>query len=196
MPQLNLQQSVLTRLNAIVADMNFSTSDIAQCNTMTDKQLFGFLYEKALAQSAQISPRELKKLTQRAKAKAKFVEALEEVGGTLKAKAVATLLNVSRQTVANKCKAKGLLAVQMGTDYLYPKFQFDNNGIIDFFQQLNQALPEGISDVARVSFFINDINDGGTPLMPWQSLQQVDLDDQDQQRLLRAAHLYHQQVAR
>lgn len=196
MSHIELQESVLHRINELTSSSFFTPDELIKCSSLTDENLLGFVYEKALAESSKISPREVAKLTRRAKAKAKFFEMIEKLGGTIKAKDVATLLGVSRQTVNNHLKAGKLLAICSGTDYLYPVFQFYDGAVNSSLIKLNQALPKELGEVSRVSFFINDIDDGGKPINPLLALKSKNISEDDWFRLLRSASLFASQTAR
>ncbi len=196
MSHIELQESVLHRINELMSGSIFTSDELVKCSSLTDEHLLGFVYEKALTESSKISPRELAKLTRRAKAKAKFFEIIEGLGGTIKAQDVAILLGVSRQTVNNHLKAEKLLAIRSGGDYLYPVFQFHEGAVNASFIKLNQALPKDLGDISRISFFINDIDDGGIPINPLSALKNENINADDWFRLQRSASLFASQTAR
>lgn len=124
---------------------------------LTDSDLMKLIVASFISRHSRVSPRELKKINRRIEGTFSFYEMLKSLGGTLRVNEVASLLNVTRQTVHNYIKRNELLAVKPGNEFLFPLFQFETDGISTEFQQILKLLPDDISPVTKVSFFTSTI---------------------------------------
>jgi excisionase family DNA binding protein len=124
---------------------------------LTDSDLMKLIVASFISRNSRVSPRELKKINRRIEGTFSFYEMLKSLGGTLRVNEVASLLNVTRQTVHNYIKRNELLAVKPGNEYLFPLFQFETDGISTEIQQILKLLPDDISPVTKVSFFTSTI---------------------------------------
>lgn len=192
----SLKAALTTRLNGLISN-TFDNQELVLIASLNDIELAQYFYQKILDNHAEISPREKRKLKKRAEAERSFFEDLEKLGGVLKAKDVADLLGVKRQTVNNRLKSNKLVAVRRGGDYVYPAFQFKDGNTLPFFEMLNELLPENFDAIARISFFICNINDGGKDnSSPLNLLNKNNLTDSELSRLKRNASLQGYHIAK
>lgn len=183
------QDSLAQRVKSI-AFSAITPSEAVSLSAMNDIDLVLRLYVKLLENNSSISNREKRKLERRAKAEKSFFEDLEKLGGVMKPQDVANLLNVKRQTVNNRFKANRLIAIKKGGEYLYPHFQFFKDGMLPYFEDINQLLPEELDAVGRISFFISNLNDKqGENKSPLDLLKKDDLREEDISRIKRSAKL-------
>lgn len=103
-----------------------------------------------------LNTREQRKLARRAAARVEFFDRLKGFGGLFKAKKVAELLGVSRQTVNNHITSGKLVAIKEGSDYLIPGFQFTEKGKLDHLEDV-LVLLRNASAEAQCTFFLNPI---------------------------------------
>lgn len=130
--------------------------DRSELNTLTDAEL---LQEVAVSGAlvGALNTREQRKKDRRIAAKISFLEDLKRFGGVLKSQGVANHLSCSRQTVNNYVKKGSLIALQDGNDYLYPSFQFVDEGKrIPHLEEVLGLLKD-VSAEARCTFFLNPI---------------------------------------
>ncbi|CAK1691391.1 Helix-turn-helix domain-containing protein [Vibrio crassostreae] len=192
----SLKSALATRLDRLISDM-LDEQDLVTLASLNDIELTQSFYQQILDNHSEISPREKRKLKKRAEAERGFFEDLEKLGGTLKAKDVAELLGVKRQTVNNRLKNKKLLGIRRGGNYIYPAFQFKDGEMLPHFESLNQTLPEHMDAVARISFFICNINDGGSNVTsPLILLNKKQLSETELKRLRHSASLQETHVAK
>ena len=87
---------------------------------------------------------EVKALDPLAEAFARGAEAKEDLlrraGGAWTADEVAAHLHISRQAVNKRRKAGTLLAVEAGTNYLYPRCQFTEAGVLEHLPEVLRAM--------------------------------------------------------
>jgi hypothetical protein len=190
-----LLRALITRLSKHMEE-NLSAQDLVDMASLSDIELTHSLFKQMLEKQSHTPPRTMRKLKKRADAERAFFEHLESSGGTLKAKDVADILGVSRQTVNNRLKSKKLLAVQRGSNYIYPAFQFKDNDILPYFEQINQSIKDSVEDVERVSFFTCAMNDGSDTRSPIDILSQDHISDDELNRIKRSAALLHSQAAK
>lgn len=130
--------------------------DRSELNTLTDAEL---LQEVAVSGAlvGALNTREQRKKDRRIAAKISFLEDLKKFGGVLKSQGVANHLRCSRQTVNNYVKKGSLIALQEGNDYLYPAFQFVDEGKRLPHLEEVLGLLKDVSAEARCTFFLNPI---------------------------------------
>jgi hypothetical protein len=95
------------------------------------------------------------------------VELLDAAGGALTASEVGTLLNITRQAVDKRRRADGLLGIRQGSDWRYPRCQFDEPGheVIAGLSKLLQAFSQ-TGPWATLDFLLapDETLEGQTPL--------------------------------
>lgn len=69
-------------------------------------------------------------------------ELVERAGGMLTSQEVAELLGISRQAVDKRRRGGGLLAVRQGSDWRYPRCQFDRHEVVAGLPELLAALDQ------------------------------------------------------
>lgn len=107
-------------------------------------------------------------------------ELLETEGGVIGPEELGGLLGIMRQSVDKRRKAGTLLALEIGTRFVYPVWQVEGNKTLDHLEQVLAALKD--HDAWRkLSFFVHgNIRLGG--LSPLQALRAGEYED-----VLRAA---------
>ena len=68
------------------------------------------------------------------------LQLLGEAGGTLSGEEAGKILGISRQAVDKRRRASGLLAMRQGSDWAYPRFQFEGSEVISGIPQVLGAL--------------------------------------------------------
>lgn len=124
---------------------------------LTDNDLMKLIVASFISKNSRVSPREMNKIKRRIEGTFSFYDLLKSLGGTIRVNEVASLLNVTRQTVHNYIKRNELLAVKPGNEFLFPIFQFDNDGISNEIQKILKLLPDDISPVTKISFFTSTV---------------------------------------
>jgi hypothetical protein len=82
-------------------------------------------------------------------------ELLKQAGGALNAEQAAKLLNLTRQAVAKRRKARKLVAIEFGKrGYLYPAFQFQED-LADSMEQVLGRIDPQVGDWRLLAFFLN-----------------------------------------
>jgi hypothetical protein len=114
---------------------------------------------------------------------------LKRAGGAMNADQVGKLLNLTRQAVDKRRKARKLVAIEFGKrGYLYPGFQFDEP-VIDLVEQILDRIDSRIEDWSLLAFFLNGnaYLNGASPV---EAMRQG-----KEEEVLRAAQAYGSQGA-
>jgi len=161
----------LLKLIARVVDQWHADDSLKDASALTDSELLErFVISGAV--SVSLDSREQRKRDRRIAARLDFLAKLKDFGGLLKAKAVAELLGVSRQTVNNHISAGKLIALKEGNDHLIPGFQFDDNGKLKHLEEV-LLLIQDASPEAKCSFFLNPIRlEGEKQELPYITLKE------------------------
>lgn len=122
---------------------------------LTDAELLQKLAVSGAVAGA-LSTRETRKQARRVAAKIEFFERLKEFGGVMKTLDVTKILGMTRQSVNNHVKKGMLVALQEGTDYLYPAFQFAEDKKLPHLEEV-LGLLKNVSAEAQCTFFLNPI---------------------------------------
>lgn len=178
----------LLKLIARVVDHWHSDDSLKDTGALTDSELLErFVISGAVTGS--LDSREQRKRDRRTAARLDFLAKLKECGGLMKAKAVAELLGVSRQTVNNHISAGKLIALKEGNDHLIPGFQFDEHGKLNQLEEVLRLIQDA-SPEAKCSFFLNPIQLGdGRQELPYVILKKG-ADEQDLRVIKREAQQY------
>jgi hypothetical protein len=95
------------------------------------------------------------------------LELLDEAGGTLSAEQVGDLLGITRQAVDKRRRAHALLAFRRGSDWRYPRCQFDEEAhdALEGMPKVVQALAEA-GPWVTLDFLLapDDTLDGESPM--------------------------------
>jgi len=130
--------------------------------SLTDAELLQKLAASGSVAGA-LSTRETRKQARRVAAKIEFFDRLKDFGGVLKSQAVASTLGTTRQTINNHVKKGALIAIQEGSDYLYPAFQFVGDEKLPYLEEI-LGLMKNVSAEAQCTFFLNPIPFGNGQL--------------------------------
>ena len=146
-------QERMFRLVESVTEQMAKDKSLSKALSLSDAELAQVIFEKQMARDALIPERELRVMRSINDGTRKFVSRLQQLGGTVKAGEIASLLETTRQTINNRLKQGKLLAVRFGTDNLFPVFQLDGTKMVDGFEDILALLGDSMSPVTKVSFF-------------------------------------------
>lgn len=143
--------------------------------------------------SVELTDRDLAKIERYKLARVEFFKALEGFGGTLHAKEVAQMLDITETAVVGQVNSDRLIGLvsNESQEYLIPAFQFTGNQKLPHLEELLKALGE-VSDVGACTWFLNEPFKGFG--LPAQILKDGATEEQ-LQILLRDAGLYGTPVA-
>lgn len=137
----SLAEAVLGRTLPLVRRIVTSVSADKLKESLTAPTDVGTL-SRLLAEAA--AQTEVKSLDPLAEAFARGAQAkealLRDAGGAWTAEEVATHLHISRQAVNKRRKAGTLLAVEAGTNFLYPRAQFTETGVLPHLPDVLRAI--------------------------------------------------------
>jgi len=134
-------------------------------------------------------------MDKRALLKQRGQEAIRQIlvasGGVYTRDQVAALLEISEEEVLELVEQGGLLVIELGGEHGFPKWQFDENGIVPRFAEILGIL-ETSSPVGVIRFFLSQSVVLGCP--PIKALKSNMPNQVEMVRLL--AQQFNQQVAR
>ncbi|MEI2265520.1 helix-turn-helix domain-containing protein [Erwinia sp. CGal63] len=141
------QQNLLRRIHNIGLALMPEFADKAQAMeavSLDDRALMQRLYATLLEQNIRVSESERQKTRRRKENLEKFYAQLEEMGGTMKVNDVAAILGISRQGVHARLKKNRLLAFKQNGDFIFPRFQFAEKGLLPGFAEVMEAFGPGL----------------------------------------------------
>lgn len=147
------QLNLLKRINNLAISLMPEFGDKNQAInaiTLDDGSLMQLLYTVQLEQKTRVNDYELRKVRRRRENLEKFYLELKELGGTLKVNDVADILGITRQAVNIRVKKNKLLAFKQNGDFIFPKFQFTDNGLIPGFEEIMAAFEEDTHPMLRL----------------------------------------------
>lgn len=170
------QLNLLKRINNLAVSLMPEFEDKTQAMnaiTLDDALLMQLLYTVQLEQKTRVSDDELRKVRRRRENLEKFYRELNELGGTLKVNDVADILGITRQAVNVRVKKNKLLAFKQNGDFIFPKFQFTDNGLIPGFEDVMMAFEEDTHPMLRLGLLKSplDVNKNGLQKTPIQIMQ-------------------------
>ncbi|MNF71670.1 hypothetical protein D3C84_536260 [compost metagenome] len=161
---------------------------------LPDEQLLSELFLALVMHRTMVSKRELRKQAQRLDADRYFLDTIKENGGLYKASDVASIMNVSRQTVNNQRLSEKLIAIKKGGEYLYPAFQFDITGKLKGLDDILNGM-KGLGVVTKCSFLTSKISFVDRTLSPIDILKN-ELGGEYLSQITKEAYLYGKHIAR
>ena len=193
------QLNLLKRINNIALALMPEFADKAQAMnavSLDDKTLFQRLYTTMLEQNTHVSDSELRKARRRRESLDKFYSQLQELGGTIKVNDVADILGISRQGVHARVKKNKLLAFKQHGDFIYPRFQFTEQGLLPGFEEMMAAFDPTIHPMMILNLLKApiDIHGDGVRKSPIEILQDG-ADQKDIAVLVRNASLLGHQTS-
>ena len=151
------QEQLVRALVEVTSDL--SAKELKRPTTSVLATIIERLAERMLPSSAPLAKARLRGvLAQR--------ELVDAEGGALTGNELATLLHVTRQAVDKRRKAGRLLALELPKrGYLYPAWQFTDDGVLQGLAEVLAALPDD-SPWAKARFFVagNDRLGGRRPV--------------------------------
>ncbi|WP_017348626.1 helix-turn-helix domain-containing protein [Pantoea sp. A4] len=193
------QLNLLKRINNIALSLMPEFEDKSEAMDavcLDDKTLFQRLYTTMLEQNTRVPDSQLRKNRRRRENLEKFYDQLQEMGGTLKVNDVADILGITRQGVNARVKKNKLLAFKQNGDFLYPRFQFTDSGMLPGLEKVMDAFKPGIHPVMILNLLKApvDVNDDGIRRSPIEILQQ-DANEDEMAVLIRNAALFGSDIA-
>ena len=170
------QLNLLKRINNLAVSLMSEFEDKTQAMnaiTLDDGLLMQLLYTVQLEQKTRVSDYELRKVRRRRENLETFYRELQESGGTLKVNDVADILGITRQAVNVRVKKNKLLAFKQNGDFIFPKFQFTDNGLIPGFEDVMAAFEEDTHPMLRLGVLKSpiEVNNEGLQKTPIQIMQ-------------------------
>lgn len=181
-------------------------TDVKNALKLSDDQfLFDVLTKCIQHKSTQKMTLEKKQLLNRAKARAKLFDNIQQNGGLLSSAEIASVLGVSKVTIKKRKDALKLLALEFDGEFFYPSFQIaqDSNssqsGVLKGIDQILLHLSK-ISDVMRYSFFVDEQKTFRSSILENEKVRVIDMlkegaSDDVFHEILRLAKLYGTQDA-
>ncbi|MBS0969372.1 MULTISPECIES: helix-turn-helix domain-containing protein [Yersiniaceae] len=193
------QLNLLKRINNIALALMPEFEDKAEAMnavSLDDKTLIQRLYTTMLEQNTRVPDSELRKARRRRENLEKFYEQLQALGGTLKVNDVANILGISRQGVNARVKKNRLLAFKQNGDFIYPRFQFTEAGLLPGFEEVMSAYDPALHPMLMLNHLKTpiDVHDEGVYRTPIEILQNG-ANEKEMAVLVRNAHLFGQQMA-
>jgi len=170
------QRNLLQRIHNIALVLMPEFEDKTQAMeavSLDDKALMQRLYVTLLEQNVRVPENELCKARRRRENLEKFYAQLEETGGTIKVNDVADILGISRQGVHARLKKNKLLAFKQNGDFIFPRFQFAEKGLLPGFEEVISAFGANLHPVMILNALQApvDINGDGILQTPIEIMQ-------------------------
>ncbi|MFK8259641.1 hypothetical protein ACFL9S_17870 [Erwinia sp. AnSW2-5] len=170
------QLNLMKRINNLAISLMPEFEDKSQAInaiTLDDASLMQLLYTVQLEQKTRVTEYELRKVRRRRENLERFYRELHELGGTLKVNDVADILGITRQAINIRVKKNKLLAFKQNGDFIFPKFQFTDNGLITGFEDVMAAFEEDTHPMLRLGVLKSPIavNNEGLQKTPIQIMQ-------------------------
>lgn len=172
----DFQLNLLKRINNLAISLMPEFEDKSQAInaiTLDDASLMQLLYTVQLEQKTRVTEYELRKVRRRRENLERFYRELQELGGTLKVNNVVDILGITRQAINIRIKKNKLLAFKQNGDFIFPKFQFTDNGLITGFEDVMAAFEEDTHPMLRLGVLKSPIkiNNEGLQKTPIQIMQ-------------------------
>ena len=170
------QLNLLKRINNIALSLMSEFADKSEAMdavSLDDKTLFQRLYTTMLEQNTRVPDSELRKNRRRRENLEAFYGQLQELGGTIKVNDVANILGISRQGVHARVKKNKLLAFKQNGDFIYPRFQFTETGLLPGLEQIMDAFDPAVHPMMILNLLTApiDIRGDGVHRSPIEILQ-------------------------
>ena len=125
-----------------------------------------------IEQKTRASNHEVRKEHRRREDLDAFYRSLHEFGGTLKINDVANILGITPQAVHVRVKKNQLIAFKQNADYIFPVFQFTDNGLMPGFEEIMSAFDANTHPLLRLGVLKAPIQLGeGVSKTPIQIMQ-------------------------
>lgn len=193
--QLNLLKRINNIVLALMPEFE-DKSDAMNAVSLDDKTLFQRLYTTMLEQNTRVPDSELRKNRRRRESLEKFYADLQEMGGTLKVNDVADILGITRQGVNARVKKNKLLAFKQNGDFIYPRFQFTDSGMLPGLEEVMDAFDPTIHPMMILNLLRApvDVHGDGVRRSPIEILQKG-ADKTEMNVLIRDARLFGSDMA-
>lgn len=169
------QKIILKRINDIAVSLMPAFEDKKQAMdavTLDDDSLMQLLCSIQIEQKTRASNHEVRKEHRRRENLEAFYRSLHEFGGTLKINDVANILGITCQAVHVRVKKNQLIAFKQNADYIFPVFQFTDNGLMPGFEEIMSAFDANTHPLLRLGVLKAPIQLGeGVSKTPIQIMQ-------------------------
>ena len=169
------QKIILKRINDIAVSLMPEFEDKKQAMdavTLDDDSLMQLLCSIQIEQKTRASNHEVRKEHRRRENLDAFYRSLHEFGGTLKINDVANILGITPQAVHVRVKKNQLIAFKQNADYIFPVFQFTDNGLMPGFEEIMSAFDANTHPLLRLGVLKAPIQLGeGVSKTPIQIMQ-------------------------
>lgn len=169
------QKIILKRINDIAVSLMPAFEDKKQAMdavTLDDGSLMQLLCSIQIEQKTRASNHEVLKEHRRRENLDAFYRSLHEFGGTLKINDVANILGITPQAVHVRVKKNQLIAFKQNADYIFPVFQFTDNGLMPGFEEIMSAFDANTHPLLRLGVLKAPIQLGeGVSKTPIQIMQ-------------------------
>ncbi len=169
------QKIILKRINNIAVSLMPEFEDKKQAMdaiTLDDGSLMQLLCSIQIEQKKRASNHEVRKEHCRRENLEAFYRSLHEFGGTLKINDVVNLLGITRQAVYVRVKKNQLIAFKQNANYIFPVFQFTDNGLMPGFEEIMSAFDANTHPLLRLGVLQAPIQLGeGVSKTPIQIMQ-------------------------
>lgn len=169
------QKTILKRINDIAVSLMPAFEDKKQAMdavTLDDDSLMQLLCSIQIEQKTRASNHEVRKEHRRRENLDAFYRSLHEFGGTLKINDVANILGITPQAVHVRVKKNQLIAFKQNADYIFPVFQFTDNGLMPGFEEIMSAFDANTHPLLRLGVLKAPIQLGeGVSKTPIQIMQ-------------------------
>jgi len=169
------QKIILKRINDIAVSLMPVFEDKKQAMdavTLDDDSLMQLLCSIQIEQKTRASNHEVRKEHRRRENLDAFYRSLHEFGGTLKINDVANILGITPQAVHVRVKKNQLIAFKQNADYIFPVFQFTDNGLMPGFEEIMSAFDANTHPLLRLGVLKAPIQLGeGVSKTPIQIMQ-------------------------
>ncbi|HDS4102942.1 TPA: DNA-binding protein [Proteus mirabilis] len=167
------QLNLLKRINNLAISLMPEFEDKNQAMdaiTLDDGSLMQLLYTVQLEQKTRVNDYEMRKVRRRRENLERFYRELQELGGTLKVNDVVDILGITRQAINIRVKKNKLLAFKQNGDFIFPKFQFADNGLIPGFEEVMAAFEKDTHPMLRLGVLKSpiEVNSEGLQKTPIQ----------------------------
>ncbi|MBZ0059597.1 MULTISPECIES: DNA-binding protein [unclassified Leclercia] len=146
------QQNLLKRINNIAVSLMPEFEDKKQAMdavTLDDGSLMQLICSIQMEKKTRASDLKICEVRRRRENLEAFYNSLQELGGILKVYDVAHKLGVTRQEVIFRVKKKQLIAFKQNADYIFPVFQFTDDGLIPGFKEMMSAFDANTHSLLR-----------------------------------------------
>ncbi|MDR2265368.1 MAG: DNA-binding protein [Enterobacter asburiae] len=192
------QQILLQRIHNIAVSLMLEFEDknkAMDAVVLDDGSLLQLLCSIQMEQKTRVSDCEMRKVRRRRENLEEFYKSLQELGGVLKVNDVADVLGITRQAVNVRVKKNQLIAFKQNGDFIFPVFQFTNQGLIPGFKDIMAAFDRKTHPMLRLGVLNTPINVGKDVLKTPIQILQDGADSNELRMAIRVASQFGNHIA-